>query len=446
MPMVMIGVDPHKGSHTAAAIGPGEEPLGGIRVRACGSQAAQLLGWAQAWPERTWAVEGAAGLGCLLARQLVAAGERVLDVPPKLAARVRLLEAGDTNKNDPDDALSVAVAALRSRAPRPVLAEDHAVVLKIWARRHRDLARARNQAACRLHAVLCDLVPGGIGREITAAKASRILGQVTPPDAAAEARCELAAELVADIHRLDTQLREVSKKLTAAVKASATTVTMVFGVGPVSAGTIIGDVRHVWRFPSRDHFAAYNGTAPVEVSSGGRKVYRLSLRGNRRVNHAIHMAAITQIRHKHSDGRACYDKKIAEGKTHKEALRCLKRRISDAIYARLVADARQAAAATRPQGPGGQPGNDSASSAAGSHPAHQLFGQATPGPATTLRPAHRPGGRAGHSSIAATQPPAKPHLQVERPQRSEDERPGGAARRRPHPAARKAPAGSRTRL
>jgi len=131
--------------------------------------------------------------------------------------------------------------------------------------------------------------------------------------------------------------------------------------------------------------AACNGTAPIEVSSGPRKIYRLPRRGNRRLNHAIHMAAISQIRHKHSQGRAYYDKKIAEGKTHKEALRCLKRRTSDAIYAALVADARQAAAATCPEGPGGQPGNHSVSTAAGSHPAHRLFGQATPGPHTTLR-------------------------------------------------------------
>jgi transposase len=102
----MIGVDPHKGSHTAVAIGTGEEPLGEVRVRACPAQAGQLVRWAAAWPERIWAVEGAAGLGHLLAQQLVAAGERVLDVPPKLAARVRLLEAGDTNKNDPNDALA----------------------------------------------------------------------------------------------------------------------------------------------------------------------------------------------------------------------------------------------------------------------------------------------------------------------------------------------------
>ena len=382
---VMIGIDPHKSSHTAVAIGLSEEPLGELQVQACPSQAEQLLAWAAGWPVRAWAVEGAAGLGCLLAQQLVAAGERVLDVPPKLAARVRLLQAGGTNKNDPDDAYSVAVAALRSVAPRPVLAEDYAVVLKVRAKRHRDLARSRNQACCRLHAVLCDLVPGGVRREISAGRAARLLEQVTPPDAAARARCELAGELLDDIRRLDAQLRACHKKLAAAVRASGTSLTGLFGVGPVIAGTVIGDVRHVFRFPGRDHFAAWNGTAPVEVSSGDRKkVYRLSLRGNRRANHAIHMAAVTQIRYQHSQGRAFYEKKLAEGKTHKEALRALKRRISDAIYAALVADARRAAAQGS-EGPGGQPGNHSESRAAGSHPAHRHFGQATPGPATTIR-------------------------------------------------------------
>jgi transposase len=374
---VMIGIDPHKGSHTAVAVGAAEEPLGKVRVRACVAQAEKLVAWAEAWPERTWAVEGAQGLGRLLAQQLIAAGERVLDVQPKLAARVRLLEAGDTNKTDPNDALSVAIAALRSRARREVIADDHASVLKVWAKRHRDLSRARNQVACRLHAVLCELIPGGMPKEITASQGARILEQVTPAGAIARARHELATELLADMRHLDARRHEVSKKLAAAVKASRTTVTELFGVGPVIAATIIGDVVTVARFPSRDHFAAYNGTAPVEVSSGEKKIYRLSLRGNRRLNHAIHMAAITQIRHKHSDGRAYYERKIAEGKTHKEALRCLKRRISDAIYGRLRADARAA-------GPGGQPGNHSVSRGAGSHPEHRLFGQATPGPETSL--------------------------------------------------------------
>ena len=215
-------------------------------------------------------------------------------------------------------------------------------MLKVWSRRHRDLARLRNQVACRLHAVLCDLVPGGIAKEISAAQAARIPGQVTPSGAVGLARAELAAEFPGDMRRLDAQLRGTRKKLAAAVKFSGTTLTEVSGVGPVIAGIIIGDIADVSRFPGRGHFASYNGTAPVEVSSGNRKIHRLSLRGNRRINHAIHMAAITQIRHKHSDGRGYYEKKLAEGKTHKEALRSLKRKISDAIFARLLADARRA--------------------------------------------------------------------------------------------------------
>ena len=387
MTAVMIGVDPHKASHTAVAIDAAEAPLGELRVRASAGQAQRLVAWAAAWPERTWAVEGAGGPGHLLAQQLAAAGERVPGVQPKLGARVRLLATGASNKNDPDDALSVAVAALRSRTRRQVSADGYAAVLKVWSRRHRDLGRAKNQAACRLHAVLCELVPGGVPEEITAAHAARILGFATPSGAAGQARGELAAELLADMRRLDAQIRESKKKLATAVKASGTSLTGIFGVGPVIAATVIGDVADVARFATRDRFAAYNGTAPIEVSSGNRKTYRLSLRGNRRVNHALHMAAITQIRHPHSDGRAYYERKVAEGKTHKEALRCLKRKISDAVYARLQADAQPATRAVT-TGPGGQPGNDSDSSAAGSHPARQLFGQATPRPATpTLRPA-----------------------------------------------------------
>ena len=255
-------------------------------------------------------------------------------------------------------------------------------MLKIWARRHRDLSRARTQVACRLHAVLCELVPGGLSKEICAAQAAAILDEAEPGGAVRQARLELAAEFTADLRRIDVQLRETRKKLAVAVRACGTSLTEVFGVGPVIAATVIGDVRDVSRFASRDRFAAYDGTAPIEVSSGNRKVHRLSLRGNRRLNHAIHMAAVTQIRYRHTKGRAYYDKKIAEGKTPKEALRALKRQVSDAIYQHLKADARRAAAAA---GPGGQPGNDSVASAAGSHPEHRLFGPATPEPDITLR-------------------------------------------------------------
>jgi len=321
---------------------------------------------------------------------------------------------------------------LRSRGVREASGDDHAAVLKVWSKRHRDLGRARTQVACRLHAVLCDLVPGGVPKAITAGQAAHLLESITPAGSVAAARCELAAEFTEDLRRIDSQIRGTRNKLAEVVRAAGTSLTGLFGAGPVIAGAVIGDVRHVSRFPNRDHFAACNGTAPIEVSSGPRKIYRLSRRGNRRLNHAIHMAAVTQIRNPGSEGRAYYDKKLAEGKTRKEALRALKRQVSDAIFACLQDDAR------RTEGPGGQPGNHSASRAAGSHPERQRFGQATPGPGPHPRAAARTRGRAGRSPAAATSAPATPQVQVERPQRSEDERPGGTARRRPHSATRNA--------
>src|SRR5207249_6139979 len=172
----------------------------------------RLLAWAAAWPERTWAIEGAGGLGHLLAQQLLAAGERVLDVQPKLGARVRLLAAGAVNKNDPSDARSVAVAALRSASRREVAADDHAAVLKVWSKRHRDLGRTRTQVACRLHAVLCELIPGGVCKEITAGHAAQLVEAITPAGAVQAARCELAAAFLDDLRRIDTQMLEVKKK------------------------------------------------------------------------------------------------------------------------------------------------------------------------------------------------------------------------------------------
>ena len=160
--------------------------------------------------------------------------------------------------------------------------------------------------ACRLHAVLCELIPGGVSKRISAAHAARLLEEFVPSGAVEAARCELATEFLADLRRVDVQMREAKKKLTVAVRASGTSLTEVFGVGPIVAATVIGEVRDVSRFADRDHFAAYNGTAPIEVSSGRRKIYRLSRRGNRRLNHAIHMAAVTQISHRHSPGRAYY--------------------------------------------------------------------------------------------------------------------------------------------
>jgi transposase len=382
---VMIGVDPHKASHTATAMGENEAVLGELRVRSGTAQLERLLAWAAQWPERTWAVEGAAGLGYLLSQQLVAAGERVLDVQPKLAARVRLLATSSTNKNDPNDARSVAITALRSPDTKEVRAEDHAAVMKVWAKRRRDLVSSRTQTVCRLHAVLCELVPGGISSKLYASHAAKMLEDIEPDTAVSAARHDLGVELLADLRRIDEQLAETKQRIAQAVAASKTTLTEIFGVGPIVAATVIGYTGDVTRFASSDRFAAYNGTAPIEVSSGPHKIHRLSRRGNRRLNHAIHMAAVTQIRNLGTEGRVYYDRKLAEGKSRKEALRALKRRISDAIFRQLQIDAQRIRAGAN-VGPGGQTGNDSKASVTDSHPEGRLFGEATPEPDTTLRP------------------------------------------------------------
>jgi transposase len=364
---VIIGIDPHKGSHTALALDEDEGKLGQLRVSAAPGQVEQLQRWAASWPERVWAIEGARGLGQLLAQQLIGAGERVVDVQPKLAARVRLLNTGQVNKNDPNDARSVAIAALRTYIAVDVVEENATSVLKLWSRRYHDLGALRTQLVCRLHAVLCDLVPGGFARRISATQAITVLDSVTAHGAVATAKLELARELVADLQRLDAQRLNVKRRLARVVEATNTTVTEIHGVGPIIAAAVLGYAGGVRRFASRDHFASYNGTAPIEASSGNRNIHRLSRRGNRQLNHAIHMVAVVQIRNPGTAGRIYYDRKRAEGMTGKCALRALKRKISDAIYARLIADEQTTRHPTI-KDPGGQSGNDSASSATGSHP------------------------------------------------------------------------------
>ena len=344
--MVMIGIDPHKRNHTAVAVNRCEDVLSKRLVHAGSAQIAELIGWADGLDDkqRTWAIESAGGLGYLLAQQLLAAGERVVDIPAVLSARVRVLSSGTSNKNDPNDAFSVAVAALHAKQLIEVRVEDHATILRLLTRRHTQLAQAHNKAACRLHALMCDLIPGGIRKEIVARQAAQLLDSITPSTRVAAQRLLLARDLLADVELLVEQRRESKRRITAAVAASGTTLTEIFGVGVVVAGTLIGHAGDPNRFTTADRFAAYNGTAPVERSSGdpNNKIWRLSRRGNRTMNHAIHMAAVTQIRHRHSIGRAFYDRKLAEGKSPKKALRALKRRFSDTVYRHLTADAARA--------------------------------------------------------------------------------------------------------
>jgi transposase len=338
MTMVLIGVDPHKASHTAVAVDRDEHALDELRVRASTKQCELLLDWAEQFGERRWAIESASGLGYLLAQQLVAAGEDVVDVPPTLSARVRVLGSGKSSKNDPNDALSAAIAALRHRGLRQVHADDHVAILRMLANRHHALARLRTQAVCRLHAMLAELVPGGLAGTLSAKRAAGVLASVEITNGVVAERCHQAASLLDDVARLDAEVKAIKRRIGVAVAASATSLTDLYGVGPVTAAIILGHAGDVCRFASRHHFASYTGTAPLEASSGPKKRHRLNPRGNRQLNHALHIAAVAQISHD-SPGRAYYLRKIDEGKTTKEALRALKRRISDAVYRALIADA-----------------------------------------------------------------------------------------------------------
>jgi transposase len=339
--MTMIGINPHKATHTAVAIDDDENVIDELTLEAPNDQAERLTGWADQFAKREWAVESANGLGYLIARQLVAAGETVFDVPPVLASRVRLMGSGRSQKNDPNDARAIAIAALRSDRLAVVESDDHVTVLRLLVKRHRDMSRLRNKHCSRLHALLLELEAGGIGEKISVANASELLDRISVGDETIRYRVLVAREVVDDIARLDTTLRTSKKRIAVAVTASGTSLTNIVGVGPIGAATIIGYTKDVTRFPTKGHYATYNATAPIEVSSAGNTRHGLNLRGNRILNHAIHIAAVTQLRHD-TNGRVYFDKKIAEGKTPKEAIRALKRRISDAVYKSLIADTRRA--------------------------------------------------------------------------------------------------------
>jgi transposase len=335
---MLIGVDPHKASVAVAAV---EEATDKLLERASFPQDRAGLGslerWARRFPERRWAVENASGLGRHLAVRLAGSGESVVDVPPKLSARVRVLSTGNASKNDGLDALATALAASRNDRLAAVDPEAASEALRLLSESREDLVAERTRALNRLHGLLRDLLPGGVARTLSADRAARILRGIRPKDASARLRRRLASEVLRDVRTLDRKIADLNGRIEAEVEASGTTLTQIFGIGPILSARIIGTVGDVRRFPTKAHFASYCGTAPLEASSGEVVRHRLSLAGNRHLNYALHMVAVCQAR---SDARggAYYRKKLAEGKSRKEALWCLKRRVCDAVFRSLLAD------------------------------------------------------------------------------------------------------------
>jgi transposase len=373
---VAIAVDPHKASWTAAAVNASLQPLDTIRVPVSDSGYRQLRRFARRWPQARWAIEGAAGLGTPLTTRLRADRIEVIDVPAKLASRVRLLSTGHGRKNDDADAISVGIAALTSPGLNSAEIDPATRALRAIIEHRDDLVKTRTQTINRLHVVLTHLTPGGAGPKLTADAAADLLRGVRPRDIAGKTMRALAVDLVNEVRHLDRRIAKAAGDIQAAVTASGTTLTQLHGIGALTAGKILGRIGTITRFRSAAAFASYTGTAPIDVSSGDVKRHRLSRAGDRQLNYCLHVMAITQIR-QDTPGRTYYLRKRSEGKSHQEALRCLKRRLSDAVYHQLVNDATAAQGA----GPAGHAGTALMSSAADSHPYTGTSDQSLTGPA-----------------------------------------------------------------
>ncbi len=335
--MIIIGIDPHKSSITAAAIDSSGCQLAVRRFVVNAGTARQLLAWAAQWPERRFAIEGANGLGRGTAQILVAHGEAVVDVPSTLAMKVRVLSTGGGRKSDPADAFAVALTGLRQKKLRVVVAEDQTTILRLLAERREDLGHERARLLNRLHRLLRELLPGGVDPGLSADKAAAVLRTIRPATATDAVRRELTKELLADLRRIDSSMKSNEAQTRTVLDAANTTLQELPGIGVVLAAKLLGHVGDITRFPSASHFASYTGTAPLEASSGNHNRHRLNTGGNRQLNSVLHTMAVCQSRDP-GPGRDYYLKKISEGKTPREARRALKRRLSNVLYRQILHD------------------------------------------------------------------------------------------------------------
>jgi transposase len=391
---VIVGVDPHKKSVTIEAIDGRGKKMATGRFGTQNRDYKTMLDYVrEQWPRRRWAIEGAQGVGRPLAQRLLADGETVVDVPAKLAARVRVFDTGNARKTDAADAHAIAATALRTPDLRVLTFDEDLLSLRLLVDRRDELSSRRVQTVNRLHRLLTELIAGGAEKNLSATKAKRLLASVKPRSVVGRTTRRMAVEELDDLVTTDIKLKRLEKELTAAVKASGSHLMDLHGIGPAGAARILADVGDIARFPDRNHFASWTGTAPLDASSGEQIRHRLSRAGNRRLNHVLYIAALTQIRYE-GEGRTYFRRKLGEAKTPKEAIRCLKRRLSDMVYRQLVADAQLTD--TEPHldagaGPGGHSGASLTSSAADlSTPVIGSSDQPQPGPAAPTLPGQGP--------------------------------------------------------
>ncbi|HET8768558.1 MAG TPA: IS110 family transposase [Pedococcus sp.] len=383
---VIIGMDPHKRSATIEVIDEVGRMVAVGRFGTDRAGYAELLAAGREHRDRVWAVEGCNGIGRHIAHRLVHDGETVLDVPAKLSAQVRVFATGNGRKTDPVDAHSVALAALYAPAEpglRRVEVDGDLVVMGLLVDRRDELGRARTQTLNRLHRLLLELFPGGAKRFLSAPQARALIATTKPRDLAGKTRRRIVVELIGELEAIDRKIKTAEKDLAALVTDRGSTLMDLTGIGPTGAARLLADVGDIHRFRDKDRFASWNGTAPLDASSGNQQRHRLSRAGNRRINRTLHIMAVVQLRNP-TPGRDFYRAKKAGGTPSLMAMRSLKRRLSNVVYARMIAD-QNSRDQSRVTGPGGQRGNDSDSSATGSQPHTGTSDKPLPGPATNQR-------------------------------------------------------------
>ncbi|WP_406081380.1 IS110 family transposase [Micromonospora sp. NBC_00858] len=374
---VVIGMDPHKRSATIEVMAGDETIVGGGRFDTGRDGYAAMRQYASQWPHRVWAIEGCQGIGRHIAHRLLAEGEQVVDVPPKLSARARVFATGQGRKTDATDAHSIALVGTRMAGLRPVVNDEQLALLLILVDRRRSLGEDHTWMVSQLHQLLLELIPSRAKKSLSAAQAKALLATVRPRDVVGKARRRVAAELIGDLERIYRRSKEADKELNELVASAGTTLMDLHGIGPSGAARLLVEVGDITRFPNRAHFASWNGTVPIDASSGEQVRHRLSRAGNRQINRVLHIMATVQLRNL-TEGRAYFDRKKTGGKASMEAMRALKRRLSDIIYRRMSNDAVATAA-----GPGGQRGTTTDSSVTSSHPQAGSLEKSRPGPAET---------------------------------------------------------------
>lgn len=337
--MVVIGIDPHKRTHTAVAVDEVGRRLGQTTVAADEAGLLRLWAWAQRFGDRRWAVEDGRGVAGRLVRTLIGMGAAVVWVPPKLMAQCRASARG-RGKSDPIDALAIARAALREPDLPEARLDQIALDLRLLTDRREGLVASRTGAICRLRWHLHDLAPGldaGM-RVLTGRRRQQALADAVAA-LPGSVRRDIAVDVLADITRLTDQILLLERRITELVTPIAPTLMAIVGINVLGAAKLIGEVAGITRFRSSSAFAMHAGVAPIPVWSANKPQYRLNRGGNRQLNTCLHRIALIQLIH-HPPAKQFRDRWAAAHPhaTKKAAIRALKRHLADVIYRALQAD------------------------------------------------------------------------------------------------------------